>query len=150
MNNSELGKYFKHFGLENVCSNVMIGQKTMPYHSTRMSLGGGNTNFVYIPQIERSVPFGKSNVLIKRNKKISNLFSTQVSELDLISRVKLYYDFIEKKIININKMDFKQLNKELNKSYAEITYKLHRDSYNYILKWNELLKEKLIQYNLSE
>jgi len=150
MNNSELGKYFKYFGLENVCSNVMIGQKTMPYNFTRVSLGGGNTNFVYIPQIERSVPFGKSNVLIKRNKKISKLFSKQVSELDLISRVKLYYDFIEKKIININKMDFKPLCKEINKSYAEITYELHRDLYNYILKWNKLLKEKYIQYKLSE
>ena len=47
-------------------------------------------------------------------------------------------------------MDFKQLYKEINKSYTEITYELHRDSYNYILKWNELLKEKYIQYKLSE
>jgi len=145
INNSELGKYFIYFGLNSVCSNVMIGQRTRlfePFHTERK---GGSTNLVYIPQIERSVSFSKGEILLARNPKIAKSFPKNISNSKLEERVELYYEILQEKIAKINQMSFTTIKREILKSYNKIAYQLHKNRYNYISRWVELLEDKFTE-----
>ncbi len=142
INNSEFGKYFKYFGLNSVCSNVMIGQRTRLFEPFQTNRKGGSTNLVYIPQIERSVSFSKGETLIARNPKIARIFPKSISNSKLEERVELYYENVQEKIVKINQMSFKAIKREILKSYNKISNKLHRNRYNYITRWVQILENK--------
>lgn len=146
ISNSEFGKYFKYFGLNSVCSNVMIGQRTRLFEPFYTERKGGSTNLVYIPQIERSISFSKGETLLARNPKIAKIFQKSISELKLKERVNLYYESVQEKIVKINQMSFKTIKREILKSYGKISYNLHKNRYNYILKWLEILEDKFLKY----
>lgn len=146
MNNSELGKYFKYFGLNGVCSNVLIGQRTRSYEPSHTERRGGSTNLVYIPQIERSVSFPNGETLIARNPKISKKILNNISSSNLTDRVKNYYQNLQEKLLNINQMKFSAIVKEIGKNFNKILDPMHKNRYNYILKWIELLENKFCSY----
>ena len=146
MNNSEFGKYFKYFGLNEVCSNVMIGQKTIDYEPNRASKRQANTDFAYMPQIERSVSITSSQSLISRCKALKKSYPDGVIELSLDSRIQYYYDFIKEKIKKINTLDFKGIIKEFDKNFKQLDYKLHQKKYKYVLYWKELLNTKYKEF----
>lgn len=95
INNSEFGKYLKYFGLNSVCSNVMIGQRTRLFEPFQIERKGGSTNLVYIPQIERSISFNKGETLLARNPKIAKIFPKNISKSKLEKRLKLYYENVQ-------------------------------------------------------
>jgi hypothetical protein len=145
MNNSELGKYFSYFGLNGVCSNVMIGQTTRLHEPFQTERRGGSTNLVYIPQIEKSVSFPKGETLIARNPKISKNFQN-ISSSNLNDRIKNYYHYIQEKVLNVNKLKFSSIIKEIFKNFNKISNTMHKKRYNYILKWIKLLEDKFEAY----
>jgi len=146
MNNSEFGKYLKYFGLTDVCSNVMIGQKTIDYEPKRAQKRQANTDLAYIPQIERSVSITSSQSLISRYKALKKNYPDGIIELSLDSRIQYYYKFIREKINKINTMDFRGIIKEFDRNFKPIDHELHRKRYSYIFKWKELLTEKHKEY----
>lgn len=146
MNNSEFGKYFKYFGLNDVCSNVMIGQKTIDYEPKRELKRQSNTDFAYIHQIERSISITSSQSLISRCKTLKKNYPDGIIDLSLDSRIQYYYKFIKEKINQINTMDFKGIIKEIDRNFKQIDYEFHRKSYKYVLIWKELLINKYKEY----
>lgn len=146
MNNSEFGKYFKYFGLEAVCSNVMIGQTTLDYKPFKSEKKGGSTDFIYIPQIEKSVSITNGEILINRNKELRDLFPENIRILDLNSRVDNYFISIKKKIEKINQSPFQKIIQELEDIFSQITFDLHKKDYEYINIWKEILLKKFNEH----
>jgi len=146
MNNSEFGKYLQYFGLKDVCSNVMIGQRSYYYEPTRDTNRKANTDFSYIPLIERSVSFTSSNSLIKRCKELKKMYPKGVLDLNLDSRINKYYEFLEEKINKINSSNLDIIVNEIERNFDKINHELHRRKYKYILKWKEVLLNKYKQY----
>lgn len=97
MNNSEFGKYFKYFGLVSICSNVLVGQITSNYEPFKGNKRGGSVDFIYIPQIERSISITNGESLITRNKKLKKTFPEHIRNMNLNSRIDNYLISIKKK-----------------------------------------------------
>jgi len=146
MNNSEFGKYFKYFGLASVCSNVLIGQKTSNYEPFRGNKRGGSTDFIYIPQIERSVSITNGESLITRNKKLKKIFPEHIRNMNLNSRIENYLISIKKKIDKVKHSTVKIIVQELDNFSKQITFNLHKKNYNYINIWKEILIKKYKKY----
>ncbi len=146
INNSELGKYFKYFGLNCVCSNVMIGQRTRLFDPFETERKGGSTNLVYIPQIERSVSFTKGETLLARNPKLAKNSLKNISKSSLDDRLKFYYQNLQKKVSNVNQLSFTSIKREIIKSFDKISKPIHKNRYDYVLKWIELLEDKFNEY----
>ncbi len=150
MNNSEFGKYFKFFGLKNVCSNVMIGQTTSEYKPYKLnSKKGGSSDFIYIPQIERSISITKGESLIARNRGVKNLLPENIRDLDLNSRVNNYYRIIQNKIEKLNKSSIQESIQEIEKMFNQIIFDLHKREYKYMDLWKEILLNKFNEYEVG-
>jgi len=146
MSNSEFGKYFKYFGLDSVCSNVMIGQISEEYKPFKTNSKGGSSDFLYIPEIERSISITNAETLIERNKNIDRFSEVNIRELNLDSRTENYYQSIKKKVNKINKSPIQVIIEELQNSFDKIKYKLHKNKYKYLIIWKALLFKKVNEY----
>ena len=146
MNNSEFGKYFKYFGLEAVCSNVMIGQTTNEYKPFKSEKKGGSADFIYIPHIERSISITNGESLINRNKELKKFFPQNIRLLNLNARVDNYYISINKKVEEIKKFPIQKIIQELEELFNQITFDLHRKEYEYINIWGEILSSKFNEH----
>lgn len=146
MNNSEFGKYFKYFGLKAVCSNVMIGQKTSNYKPFKSNKKGRSSDFIYIPEIERSVSIPTGESIINRSKYLKKEFPENIKELKLDSRVNNYYASIKEKVKKIKLNPFQKIIRELDDSFNQITFELHKKQYEYINIWKKILSKKYKEY----
>lgn len=146
MNNSEFSKYFSIFGLNYVCSNVMIGQKTNPYDPKIKS--GGNLDFFYVPEIERSVSFNQAEILKARNPEILSKITNRIDSFDFNERIRLYHQSIDKRTDEINSLHSNQIVTTIQNSYSKLIESNHREEYKYYQKWITLINEKKIEYGL--
>jgi len=147
MNNSEFGKYFKFFGLDGVCSNVMIGQVSREYKPFKEQRPEGQSDYVYIDQIERAISITNAETLIRRNSNISNHpFNKSIRDLDLLSRTSIYYSLVKEKVEKISEVSIDQIIKKLNKSFEMIEYDLHKKKYEYLKIWKKILLKKKREY----
>lgn len=147
MNNSEFSKYFSIFGLNYVCSNVMIGQKTNPYDPEINP--GGNLDFFYVPEIERSVSFNQAGILKARNPEILTTIMDRIDNIDFNERVRLYHNFIDYRTNEINSSPSNQMVTTIQNSYNKLIEINHREEYRYYQKWITLIKEKKIEFGLK-
>ena len=144
--NSEFGKYLKYFGLEAVCSNVMIGQISREYRPFKENDKGGSSDFFYIPQIERAVTITNAESLMERNEILEDVSETNIRELSLNSRSENYYNSLKEKIIKINKSSIQKIIEEIQNSFNKINYNLHKNKYRYMIIWKEILQKKAEKY----
>lgn len=149
MNNSEFGKYFKCFGLNSVCSSVMIGQVSREYQPFKDDSIGGQSDYIYMPQIERAVSITNAETLIKRNVNISNPFDKNINEINLSSRTKIYYDSIKEKVESISESSIQQIIEQLDEFFEMIEYNLHKKNYEYLKLWKEILIKKRQEYSMD-
>ena len=147
LNNSEFCKYFKIFGLDFVCSNVMIGQKTNN-HQPNNTNTGGNTDLVFIPQLERSISLSEANTLQSRNSEINEVFPTPFSELDMVQKNEIYLEHINERTSTINNANNDEILNQMEDSFDKIDVAIHRDKFNYYLAWMELIRKKMQKYSL--
>ncbi|MBD3255668.1 MAG: hypothetical protein GF383_11290 [Candidatus Lokiarchaeota archaeon] len=146
MNNSEFGKYLKYFGLKEVCSNVMIGQTSSEYKPFKSESKGGSSNFIYIPQIERSISITKGATLIARNAGVQNELPRNVETSDLNSRINSYYEIVQNKVEKVNQFPIEDILEDIENMFNQVTFDLHRREYRYINLWKDILLSKYNEY----
>ncbi|MEJ2294515.1 MAG: hypothetical protein P8Y23_07060 [Candidatus Lokiarchaeota archaeon] len=146
MNNSEFGKYLKYFGLKEVCSNVMIGQTSSEYKPFKSDSKGGSSDFIYIPQIERSISISKGATLIARNAGVQNILPRNIENSDLNSRINNYYEVVQNKIEKINQFPIGDILQEIEDMFNQVTFDLHKGEYRYINLWKDILLSKYNEY----
>lgn len=149
MNNSEFGKYFKYFGLDSVCSNVMIGQTSREYIPFKQEKKGGSSNFIYIPEVDRSISITNAESLLKRNKEIKRPINKSSEKYSLDSRTELYYNSLEEKLEEISKSSIQRIIEKITSIFNKIEYDLHKKKYEYIKVWKEILLKKTNQYSIN-